>query len=350
MRRAPEHLAAALHWPAGMPFDWAHTLAAGIGMGVPVLVGAAAGHLEAGLVAALGGLMMSGVGTLRDAREQAVELGWAAIPAALATSAASLLAARGITEDAAVIFLAAFASLAGGYSRESAIVATRFVLFLLVAGGAVGNSPRDWHPVLLVAGGAALGAAASIILGAIARALRKSPHPAPHAPPRAVTHAQRRAHLRRTLRTLDGWQYTIRLTACLVVAAVLAHAWPEHHMYWVALTVALLTERAGELLPVKVTQRALGTLAGVLIAHFVFAGMLSGWGLAAVVAVLAAARASLRTRNYLAYTVVMTPLVIALLDAGRPPDWSVLGDRVLATLVGAFLVLAANAVFRRAAK
>jgi len=46
----------------------------------------------------------------------------------------------------------------------------------------------------------------------------------------------------------------------------------------------------------------------------------------------------------------MTPLVIALLDAGRPPDWSVLGDRVLATLVGAFLVLAANAVFRRAAK
>jgi len=126
--------------------------------------------------------------------------------------------------------------------------------------------------------------------------------------------------------------------------------WPGHHMYWVALTVALLTERAIEPLPVKVTQRALGTLIGVVIAHFVFAWTLSPWWLGAVVGVLAAGRAILRTRNYLAYSVVMTPLVIALLDAGKPPDWGVLGDRVLATFIGALLVVAANMAFRRAAK
>jgi hypothetical protein len=350
MGRHRAHLAAALHWPADMPFDWAHALAAGIGMGGPVAIGAATGHVEAGLVASLGGLMMSGVGTLRDGREQAAELGLAAIPAALSTIAAWLLAERGVAEDAVVILLVVLASLAGGYSREAAIVTTRFVLFLLVAGGAVGNSPHDWHPVLLVAGGALLGAAASVILGAIERAVKKPANPAPHAPHRAVTHAQRRAHFLRTLRTLAGWQYTIRLAGCLAIAMVLAHAWPEHHLYWVALTVALLTERAIEVLPVKVTQRALGTFIGVLIAHFVFAWALSAWWLAAVVGVLAAGRAMLRTRNYLAYTVVMTPLVIALLDAGRPPDWGVLADRALATLIGALLVLAANASFRGTAK
>ncbi len=356
MGRPRAHLAAALHWPGGMPFDWAHALAAGIGMGGPVLVGAATGHVEAGLVASLGGLMMSGVGTLRDTREQAVELGLAAIPAALATIAASVLAQRGLVEDAAVVLLAALASLSGGYSREAAIVTTRFVLFLLVASGAVGNAPRDWHPAWLVAGGALLGAAASLVLGAVERALRRTPHGAPHSlqqphqPRPAATHAQRRAHLRRSLRTLAGWQYTIRLTLCLAAAVVLTRAWPGHHLYWVALTVALLTERAVEALPVKVTQRAVGTLAGVLVAHAVFGWTLSAWWLAGVVGVLAAGRAMLRTRNYLAYTVVMTPLVIALLDAGKPPDWNVLADRALATLIGAVLVLAANAAFRRGAK
>lgn len=344
------HLAAALHWPADMPVDWAHALAAGIGMGGPVLIGAVTGHVEAGLVASLGGLMMSGVGTLRDAREQAIELALAAIPAALATIAASLLAQRGVAEDVAIVLLAALAALAGGYSREAAIVTTRFVLFLLVAGGAVGNAPNDAHPVLLVAGGALLSAAASLVLGAVARRVRTTPNPAPHEAHATASHAQRRAHFRRALRTLAGWQYTIRLAACLAIAAILAHAWPGHHMYWVALTVALLAERAIEPLPVKVTQRALGTLVGVVIAHFVFAGTLPAAWLAMVVGVLAAGRALLRTRNYLAYTVIMTPLVIALLDAGRPPDWGVLGDRALATLLGALLVLAANAALRRAAK
>jgi len=204
--------------------------------------------------------------------------------------------------------------------------------------------------VLLVAGGALLAFAASVILGAIERAARKPANPAPHAPHRTVTHAQRRAHFFRALRTLAGWQYAIRLTSCLAVAMVLAHAWPEHHLYWVALTVALLTDREIEALPVKVTQRTLGTLLGVLIAHFALAWSISGWWLGLVVGILAAGRAMLRTRNYLAYTVVMTPLVIALLDAGKPPEWSVLDDRAVATLVGAVLVLLANAILRRAAK
>jgi uncharacterized membrane protein YccC len=156
--------------------------------------------------------------------------------------------------------------------------------------------------------------------------------------------------LRRTLGTLAGCQYTIRLTACLAVAVVLAHAWPDHHLYWVALTVALLTERPVEMFPVKVTQRALGTLLGVVIAHFVFEWAISGWWLGVVVGVLAATRPMLRTRNYLAYTVVMTPLVVALIDAGKPPDWSVLADRLGATLIGAALVLGANAALRRTAK
>ena len=49
----------------------------------------------------------------------------------------------------------------------------------------------------------------------------------------------------------------------------------------------------------------------------------------------------------LAYTAAMTPLIILLLDSGRPPGMGVLIDRLVATLIGAALVIAANLLFKK---
>ena len=63
---------------------------------------------------------------------------------------------------------------------------------------------------------------------------------------------------------------------------------------------------------------------------------------------LAAARPLLRARNYLAYTAVMTPLIIVLLDAGRPLGVGILINRLVATLIGAGLVIGANWMISKA--
>jgi hypothetical protein len=43
----------------------------------------------------------------------------------------------------------------------------------------------------------------------------------------------------------------------------------------------------------------------------------------------------------------MTPLVIIILDAGRPPDPEVLLERFVATLAGAAMVICANLLVAR---
>lgn len=133
------------------------------------------------------------------------------------------------------------------------------------------------------------------------------------------TMAQRVARLRQTLSYLSGWQYTLRLSISVTVAAALNLLWPDHHLYWVALTASLLIERKIEAFPVRVTKRTVGTVLGVLLAGLLLAFKPPFWGLTAGIGVLAGARTLLRVRNYLAYSVVMTPLIILIMDAGLWP-------------------------------
>ncbi len=79
--------------------------------------------------------------------------------------------------------------------------------------------------------------------------------------------------------------------------------------------------------------------AGLLVGH-----LLAGWALASLIAVAFGCGAWLRPRNYLAYTASTTPLIILLVDAGRPVEMGVLVDRLLATMIGAGLVIGMNAM------
>jgi hypothetical protein len=134
---------------------------------------------------------------------------------------------------------------------------------------------------------------------------------------------------------------------CLGIAGLLRCLWPDHHLHWIALTVALLAEWQIDAFPVRTTQRALGAAVGVLadrIASYLYAARL---GMVVGVGLLAGLRPLLRARNYLAYTAAMTPLIILLLDAGRPPEGGVLIDRLIAALIGAGLVIATNALLKK---
>jgi hypothetical protein len=134
---------------------------------------------------------------------------------------------------------------------------------------------------------------------------------------------------------------------CLSLAGLMRSLWPSHHLHWIALTVALLAEWQIDAFPVRTTQRALGAVVGVLATGILLVAPVPGWALIAAMGVLAGLRPLLRARNYLAYSAVMTPLIILVLDAGRAPELGILIDRLVATLIGASLVIAVNLTFRK---
>jgi hypothetical protein len=337
------HIAAALRWSTGADVDWAQMAAASLGMAVPIVAGIAAGHAESGFAASVGGLMLGGVGSCASAREQIREIALAIAPAVAAILAAAGLAG-GTFEGAIVVLLIGTACLLGGLSRSAAVAATRFSLFLLVVAAAMaGASMQPRRLALLAALGIGWSAIMSLACGAFAREKKSS---AAGAPSTRYTIAQRFAHWRRSLRGLAGWQYALRIALCLAAATMLQSLWPAHHLYWVAIAVVLLTERQVDASPVKITQRGAGTLAGVIGAGVLAEWSSGAWAIAAAVALLAGLRPLLRDRNYLAYTAVTTPLILALLDAGEPQGPRILVDRLVATLAGATLVVAANALFR----
>jgi uncharacterized membrane protein YccC len=169
-------------------------------------------------------------------------------------------------------------------------------------------------------------------------------------PARQPTPAQRRAYWRRTLRTLNGWQFPIRIVGGLGVASVLRQLWPSHHFGWIVLTVALLTQRPIEHLPVKTIQRGLGTVLGVAVTWAIVTWVTPPVLLALLICLLAIAASVARARNYLVYSAIATPVILLVLDFGKPVQTTLLTDRLMATVVAAAIVIVANVVVDRALK
>ncbi len=338
----------AFRWSADKSVDWADILAAGIGMAGPVLLGAATNHLPAGLAASVGSMMAARPGTIQNGQSRPAELKVALASAIAAPVAAALAAGHDWLSDAAVTLLAGGAALIGGFSRPFAAATTRFILFLLIAIPVAEGAESRQGLLLMMFAGALWNVLVSRFLGALTRAGRGHGNPPAPSTASQPTAAQKFRRWRRSLRHLSGWQYALRLTLCLGVAGTLRWLWPDHHLHWIALTVALLTERQIDAFPVRTTQRALGTILGVLATSLLLSDPPPVWALVIGIGVLAGARPLLRVRNYLAYSAVMTPLIIVIMDAGQPPEAAVLIDRLIATLIGAGLVIGANLIFGKA--
>lgn len=328
------HLAEAFRWSAGNAVGLHRMAAAGIALAAPVALAASAGRPAAGLTAALGALMVGSAAGTEGAAALAT--------AAAAAVAATLAAGHGWLTDLAVVLLAVAASVLGGYSRPAAVATTRFVVYLVIAVHAAAGAADPWAFLGLVIAGAAAAAILQRVVGRFAAPEAEGASAA------ALTAAQRRARWRRSLAQPSGWQFPLRLGACLAGAALLQRLWPGHHLHWIALTVAILSQRPVETLPVRLTQRAVGTVLGVLAAGLLLVWHPPAWALAVAIAALAALRPLLRRGSYLAYTIVTTPLMVLLLDAGQEPGVGILADRLVATLLGGVLVVAANLAAARA--
>lgn len=334
------HIAETLGWTAHEPVGWRAVLGAAIGVAVPAAIGLLSGRAAIGFAVAMGAMLFGGSERVESSTERRSLSGIfaSAVFVGLAPPIATLCAAWRWGDVPAIAIVTIVAAVSG-YSRPFAMAAMRFVAFLVMSMSIM--SQPGGH-----AGGVALLLGIGSVWGAVVRvALRPPAERTGVAEPAAKpgpTRRQRVARMKRLLRTLDGWQYPLRLAVALGVSSIVRHLWPDQHFSWVLVTAALLIERQPEALPVKTTQRALGVVLGVALTGLVLVEIRSPLAIATLVCLLATLRPWLRARNYLAYSAVMTPLILLVMDLGRPIGGDVLVDRLVATLIGSAIVVVVN--------
>jgi len=341
-----ENRAHVFQWSNGGPPDWPTVAAVALCMAGSILLAQRHGQLPAGLAVAFGALLAGNARSGGALGEQARERGAVLLTALAAAGFAALCAGRGWWGDMAMVAAAGLAALAGGYSRGLAMASGRFIVFSILAGSFAGAA-EPAALFLLTGAGTLITLVVALLFAALWRKAAGASPPTPMPTPATATARQRFRRWRRSLRGLAGWQFALRLVPALAVAAVADHLWPGHHLHWIAVTIAILCRREPERPPVMAVQRSLGALLGVAATGLMVGWEPHGWALAAPVAALSGLATWLRPRSYLAYAACMTPLIILLLDAGRPVEASVLVDRLAATVAGAALVVAANAIVAR---
>lgn len=340
------HLLEVLRWSTDTEIKFAVMLSSSLGLAIPLIIGVLAGHPNLGVLTSLGSLMVRGVGQHLGASEHLRRFATVLAPALCAWIASTLIVERGRLTVILMVLLGAFAAVISGYSQYLAVATTRFTFALIITVSVIGAAQHRIGAITLMMVGALWTALLGLIFGVVARAIdgdnRVGEGPESVELQRFSAN-QIRIWWMRSLSGLRGWQYPLRITVSLAIAAFIASVWPGRHAQWIMVTVVLVTQRKLESTAVRTTQRILGTILGVIVAS-----LLLVWNLPLcapiLVGLLGGVRPLLRARSYLLYSLVMTPLVLLLLDFGQTTDIGLLWERTLATLIGSGLVLATGMI------
>ena len=342
--RVKAHLGEALRWNGETEFELAEGVIGGLGFVGPILLAALLGDLPLGLAASAGSLPIGTVAAGRSAGDQTRNVALALAPTLSAAALAVALADAGWQGKVVVVGLAGIAALLGGYSRTAAIVTTRFTLFLIITLSLAAATPHRLLLMLLLSGGAIWTALLWLLFGILARATGNTVPEIAVGSQLPPTSEEKLMRWRASLRQFAGWQYAAKLMLCLAAAAVLDLGYPDHHLHWISLTIVLLAQRRVDLMPVKITQRALGAGLGGIVAGLCVAARPPVWVLIAGIGLIASTRPLLKARHYLSYSAMMTTLIVLMMDFEQPLEQAVLTDRTLATCIGGSLVVIANLV------
>jgi uncharacterized membrane protein YccC len=252
-----------------------------------------------------------------------------------------------------ILVAAAFAyaaGIVGAFSDRIAVAALQWPGALLIATSTPdGANQAAIRGALVLAGG--LGQAALVALAARAESVRDgasdaaSPPPAHRRNPRAFA-----THLTGTVRTHLGLstehgQHALRLAVTAAVAQSAALLLGLPHPYWATLT-AILVLKTDHVLTVRrsldrIGGTAFGVLFGLLLTTLADLGTVPLLLGAALVVALAY---TVFAANYFLYSVCLTGFVVLLLDLLGDGAGRTVGPRLLATLLGGVIALAASHV------
>lgn len=336
----------ALGWDGSDALDLSAMVVAALAISVPILIGVLIGRPNIGLAASVGAMWVGNAprgASLIEHWRMVRDIVVAAIAAAMT---AALIAQHDWWSDAGLVMTAGAAALLGGFSRPAAVASQRFIVFVTIGLGVAAHAHNRVAVAIIIAEGAIWAALCALVIGIAARRLRIGQVVAA-GPGSTATFRQKLRRWRGTLATRAAWNYPARLVVCLACAAVIRVGFPQHHYSWIAVAVALLTQRQADGLIIKVTQRAMGVAAGVVATEALAMQALPGWALVAVIATLAALSPWLRKRSYVAYSAATTPLIMLLTSGGGVVGQRLLTDRLVATLIAAGLVILSFLAGRR---
>ncbi|MGW4563325.1 FUSC family protein [Streptomyces sp. NPDC004561] len=147
---------------------------------------------------------------------------------------------------------------------------------------------------------------------------------------------------RNVVLTANSWRYGLRLALCIAIAQSLVSLVPVPRSYWVALTITFVLKPDFGSVFSRALLRALGTVAGLVIAAVVLAEVPLGWGDVVALLVLAPLIPAFTPRGYGYQTMAITPVILLLSDILNRQGTALLLPRLADSLLGCAIALTAG--------
>ncbi|MFI9611225.1 FUSC family protein [Streptomyces sp. NPDC052023] len=144
------------------------------------------------------------------------------------------------------------------------------------------------------------------------------------------------------LLSAGSWHYGLRLALCIGIAQALVSIIPVPRSYWVALTITFVLKPDFGSVFSRALLRALGTVAGLVVAAAVLAEVPRGWWDVPVMLVLAPLIPALTPRGYGYQTAAITPVILLLSDVLNQEGTALLLPRLVDSLMGCAIALIAG--------
>ncbi|MCQ9180595.1 FUSC family protein [Streptomyces sp. IBSBF 2953] len=139
-----------------------------------------------------------------------------------------------------------------------------------------------------------------------------------------------------------SWRYGLRLALCIGLAQVLVSSVPVPRSYWVALTITFVMKPDFGSVFSRALLRALGTVAGLVVAAAVLSQVPRGWWDVAAMLLLAPLIPALTPRGYGYQTAAITPVILLLSDILNHQGTALLLPRLVDSLIGCGIALVAG--------
>ncbi|MCW7941768.1 membrane protein [Streptomyces hygroscopicus] len=139
-----------------------------------------------------------------------------------------------------------------------------------------------------------------------------------------------------------SWRYGLRLALCIGIAQALVSLVPVPRSYWIALTVTFVLKPDLGSVFSRALLRALGTVAGLLVAAVVLAAVPLGWWDVPALMVLGPLIPLLTPRGYGYQTAAITPVILVLSDVLNHLGTALLVPRLVDSLIGCAIALVAG--------
>ncbi|WP_432172899.1 FUSC family protein [Streptomyces sp. Tue6028] len=139
-----------------------------------------------------------------------------------------------------------------------------------------------------------------------------------------------------------SWRYGLRLALCIGLGQVLVSIVPVPRSYWVALTITFVMKPDFGSVFSRALLRALGTVAGLVVAAAVLTVVPRGGWDVAVIMLLAPLVPALTPRGYGYQTAAITPVILLLSDTLNHQGTGLIVPRLTDSLIGCAIALVAG--------